>query len=228
MKKYSHLIILFFLSLLIVLAGFSIYFLHQKIQNALNAQERTKLEQEIQTNRIKDLPALAHRYQTIVDNEQYFSLVYPENKVVEIIKDMERIAKDHNVVLTITQKEVIKKKAVKKEEAKSEEEGSEAEAPKELADTLPYEKSILLELKAEGRYLALRKFVHALETAPYALDVLAITASVAPPEEDAVSVVQSQTDSPFLLSSTLPETASVPAQNPAKIIFLLDIALYTQ
>lgn len=220
MKKYSHLIILFFVSLLVTLAIFSIYFLYQKIQNTLNTQERAKLEQEIQNDRIKNLPELEKRYQSIIDNEQYFSLVYSEDKVVEIIKDIERLAKEQQVTLVITQKEVPVKKAAQQ--------GETTEASKELVDTLPYEKSIRLELKAEGQYRALRNFLHAIETAPYALDVIAITGNVAPPEDENGPVIRQPNDSPFLLSGTPSEEIFAPSVNASKIIFLIETALYIQ
>lgn len=227
MKKYSHFIILFSLSLLIILAVFSIYFLYQKVQNTLNTQERAKLEQEIQNDRIKNLPDLEKRYQSILSSEQYFSVVYPEDKVVDIIKDIERIAKEQQVTLVITQKEVPKKKAAAAEESGQGRESAEA-APKELVDTLPYEKSIRLELRAEGQYQALRTFLHAIETAPYALDVLALTGSVAPPEDGNSPVTRQPNDSPFLLSGTPVEETPAPQLNTSKIIFLIETALYIQ
>ena len=217
-------------------ALFGVYFLHKKVQNALNAQERIKLEQEIQEEQITNLPALAGRYQKIVENEQYLGILYSEDRVVEIIKDIERLAKEREVTLVITQKEVAKKKPAKKEEATSEKkeeadgekEQKEAPAAKTLEDSLPYEKHIRLELKAEGSYVAIRKFLHALETAPYALDVLSLNGALSPSEEEEQPVAPTTTDSLFLLSGSLPEEEAEPAVRIGKTTFLIETALYIQ
>lgn len=231
MKKYSNLFLFLGLSSLIAVSIFGVHFLYQKVQNALNTQQRIALEQEIQTEQIKNIPELATRYQKILDNEQHFAFLYSEDELVEVIKDMERLAKEQGITLTITQKEVPKQKASLKKGEIAEEEGSETIAvatPKELVDNLPYEKSIRLELKAQGSYLALRNFLHALETAPYALDILALQGTVAPPENGDQPVARAQTASPFLLGSNQPEATGETAVNPNRILFLIETALYIQ
>ncbi len=228
MKKYTHYLILLALNLLIAGSIFGIYFLYQKIQNALHTQERIKLEQEIQTQQIKNLPELSARYRNILAHEQYFNLLYTEDRVVEIIKDMERLAKEQQVALTITQKEVPLKKAPKKGTSNQDKEGEAAEeAPKELADTLPYPKHIRLELKAIGSYVAIRNFLHKLETAPYALDVLSVQGSVAPKDDDA-PVARVQSDNPFLLSTPVEGEEAPPVTQATDILFLIEVALYIQ
>jgi hypothetical protein len=225
MKKYSHYFILLLLNILIAVSVFGMYFLYQKVQNALNTQERIKLEQEIQTEQINNLPELAERYQTIAENEQYFTLLYTEDQVVNIIKDIERLAREQQVALVITQKEIpAKKKPAKEKDGETKEE----EKPKELGDTLPYEKQIRLELKAEGRYLAIRNFLHKVETSPYALDVLALQANLAPVDEETASVSRPTGDSPFLLLGTQPGEEAPAAPTTDRVIFLIETALYIQ
>lgn len=233
MKKINHLITFVILSALITATLFGVYFLHKKVQNALNAQERMRLEQEIQEEQITNLPALAERYQKIVENEHYLGILYSEDRVVEIIKDIERLAKEREVTLVITQKEVAKKKPAKKEEAeaskeKEAKEEKEVKESKTLEDSLPYEKHIRLELKAEGSYGAVRKFLYALETAPYALDVLALEGALSPPSDEEQTVVPAATDSLFLLSGSLPEEENVPAVRLGKVTFRIETALYIQ
>lgn len=209
--------------------------MYKNIQNALNAYERIALEEEIQAEQIKNLPELGLRYQKILENEQYFRFLYSEDRVVEVIKDIERLAKEQNIALTITQKEIPKKKAPEKKEApadakQGEEKKQEAPKPKELADTLPYEKYIWLELKAEGEYRALRNFLQSLETAPYALDILALQGDVAPvAEEDRLVVSPSSNENPFLLSGdSVSEVRNDAVKTPNKVIFIMETALYIQ
>lgn len=229
MKKYTHYLVFLILNLLIAVSVFALYFLYQKIENALNTQERIKLEQEIQAQQIKNLPQLASRYQKILDNEQYFTLLYSEDKVVDIIKDIERLAKEQSVTLTITQKEIPVQKAAK---ADAKADGGEAnkttEAPRQLVDTLPYEKNIRLELRAKGKYLAIRNFLHKLETAPYALDVLSIEGNIAPKEDENTSVVAPQSASPFLLSGPVTNSEEPEVLLPTDVVFLIEVALYIQ
>lgn len=226
MKTYSHLIIFFTLTLLIGASGFGIYFFHQKVQGALDAGERLKLEQEIQEEQIRNLPELSSLYNHITESESYFSLLYPEDRVVEIIKDIERVAKEQGVALTITQKEIPKKKATPKEKTESKEGEEKApEKPKELVETLPYEKHIRLELKAEGSYQAVRNFLNVLETAPYALDVLTLTGTLAPPEEGTTE--RPKVGTPFLLEGSAPPEEQK-AASTGKVVFLIETALYTQ
>ncbi len=227
MKKYIHLLLFLTLTSLIILSVFGVYFLYQKIQSALHSQERIQLEQEIQAEQIKNLPELASHYQQILENEHYFKILYSEDKLVDVIKDIERLAKEQGVSLTITQKEVEKKKAPPKKQEAAGETSQTSAGAKELAGDAPYEKSIRLELKAEGSYLALRNFLHAVETAPYALDVLALQGSVAPPEEGDRPVVRAQSDNPFLLSGNQ-SVAVEPTPRSDKILFLIETALYVQ
>lgn len=229
MKKYTYSIFLFVITLFIVAGLFGVYFLYQKVQSALHTQERMALEQEIQEQQLKNLPELSGLYYRITESEHFFSLLYPEDRVVEVIKDIERLAKEQALELSITQREVPKKKAVTKKEdaAENEDAAKQSEAtPKALADTLPYEKHIRLELQARGQYQAIRNFLHALETAPYALDILALHGGIAPPKEGAP--VRPTGDNPFLLQSTPVSEETVPTGASAEVLFVIETALYTQ
>jgi hypothetical protein len=230
MKKYTHIIILIVLTLFIAACIGGVYFLYQKVQSALYTKERIALEQEIQEEQIKNLPQLSSLYYKVTESEQFFSLLYSEDQVVEVIKDIERLAREQQVTLTITQKEVPVKKAAAKEKAEEGEEGDakkkEPEKPKTLVDTLPYEKHIRLELKADGQYLAIRNFLAALETAPYALDVLAINGSLAPKEEG--EPVHQSSGSPFLLQGSPIEEGESIVPTSGKVTFIIETALYTQ
>jgi hypothetical protein len=229
MKKYTHYFVFLILNLLIAVSVFGIYFLYQKIENALNTQERIKLEQEIQAQQIKNLPQLSARYQKILDSEQYFTLLYPEEKVVDIIKDIERLAKEQAVTLTITQKEVPEQQAPKAEtKTDASQAAQEPATPKELADTLPYEKNIRLELSAKGKYVAIRNFLHKIETAPYALDVLSIQGGIAPKEDDVAAAPSPQVSNPFLLSGAQSGPTEPVVSLPTDAAFLIEVALYIQ
>lgn len=226
MKKYTHIIIFLFLFIGIVAAIAATVFLAKKIHTALDTQERIKLEREIQKEQIENLPELAKLHAAILEKEQYFTLLYSEDRLVEVIQNIEEIAKGEGITLTITQKEVSQKKASQTEDSKSADKKSE-EKPKTLEESLPYEKHVRLELKANGSYVAIRNFLHKLETAPYALDVLSFTATLAPPEEEASRQPTRITGTPFLLGSNVPaeeETAAPSGQN--KVAAVIETALY--
>lgn len=230
MKKYTYLITFLALTAAIGVVIYGTFFLYGKVKTSLDSQERLALEQQVEKEQLQNLPVLAQTYQKIINNESYFSFLYSEDRVVEIIKDIERIAKEQGVALTITQREVIKKKVTEKKE-EDEDEDEEDKKPKELIDSLPYEKNIQLDLKAEGEYIAIRNFLHKLETAPYALDVLRFTAALAPKDEDdqrsnSTPVIN---DSPFLLQGEV--VTNVESQGPApseKIVANIEMALYLQ
>lgn len=233
MKKNIYLIYFLLFTLGIAATLFGAIFLYKKIMQSLDTQERLALEHQIYTEQISNLPKLAQTEQSVKQNERYFSFIYSEDRVVEIIRDIERLAKEESVTLTITQKEIPKKKPVRKEEdEKDDDTTKKEEAPKELSDTLPFEKHLRLEIKAEGQYSAIRTFLHKLETAPYALDVLSVDAAlVLLSEEDRRAANETVGESsPFLIQGeSVPEgETTTPLSVVQDVLATFEVALYIQ
>jgi hypothetical protein len=237
MKKYKYLISVFIILMLTAALGVALYFILSKTQSTLDEIEKQELEKQIQEEQIKNLPNLEATHNKITSEEGRLTLVYTEEQVVEVIRNIEAIAKTESITLAIAQQKVEEKTKTLKKEASDDKKNESKEGEKEsevLTEKLPFEKSVRLEIRAKGKYQSIRNFIHKIETAPYALDVLSVDGSVAPEEESGkqVNVVKSTTsqssDSPFLLSASGETQEAVAPPAAEQVQFVINVALYTK
>jgi hypothetical protein len=231
MKQYFHLIIFGLIAILIAAAVFGVYFFYGKTHTSLNQQEQIVIRQEAEQRQIAKLPELSILHQKIIDNEKFFGVLYTEEQVIDVIRDIERLAREQGVTLVINQKEALQTAAPKQDDKKEKNDlKQKVEEPKTLAETFPPGKNIRLGLRATGSYGALRSFVHKLETTPYALDIVSLDASLAPSENDTpVAPPAQSSDNPFLLGGDPAQNNDAPREQARnRVIFALDTVLYIQ
>ncbi len=234
MKKYTHIIIFALITGAIAASIFGVYFIQGKIESTLDEIEKKELEAEIRQEQLKDLPLLEAVHQKIITESPRLDIVYTEDRVVEVIRNIEGIAKAEGLDLTISQKAEEKTKPTGKTSSAEDKKESDKkeEKPATLTDTLPFEKSVRLEIRAKGSYKGIRNFIYKLETAPYALDVLSLDAAIAPLDEEEnttkPTVLSTASDTPFLLKAEEVNQEQTTTAIPEKVIFIINMALYTK
>jgi hypothetical protein len=233
MKKYRYLITALIILVLIVGSGVALYFVLVRVQKNLDEIEKKQLEMQIEEEQIKNLPNLEATYKKINSEESKLAVVYTEDRVVEVIRSIESLAKAENVTLTIAQQKAEEKTKPTKKESSDKKDEEKEKKPELLTDKLPFEKSVRLEIRAQGEYKNIRNLIHKLETAPYALDILSLDVSIAPLDEDVIVVAaptaSTVTDSLFLLEGSKPvvEELVIP-RTEEKVVFVINLVLYTQ
>lgn len=229
---------------------FAIFFLHQKINQSLSHREEQDIRAAIDREQIANLPMLQAVQERALAEEQRLTLVYPQSQTVNIIRQIEALAKNEGVTLTITQKDALPKKQPTKPGAATDTQKTSADTgvdtqvnqnkkPKIVAitDKLAFDNAVHVGLEARGEYRAVRNFLHKLETIPYAIDVLGIDISIAPEDTTAKKVFPDantsqpgSVGSPFLLGGSNDQAASVttPIATLEEVVASIDTLLYIQ
>lgn len=234
----------------LVIAGeiFALFYLHQKINQSLSHREEQSVRAAIDQEQIANLPVLKMVQERALAEERRFTLVYPQSETVNVIRQIETIAKNEGVTLTITQKDALPKKQPTKPGAGTDSQktgtdmGTDTQTaqnkkPKAVAisDKLAFDNAVHVGLEARGEYKAVRNFLHKLENIPYAVDVLGVDMSVAPEDTTAKKVSSSTSQpgsegSPFLLggSGDQAESVTVPTAALEEAVASIDTLLYIQ
>jgi hypothetical protein len=242
--------------IILVIAGeiFALFYLHQKISQSLSHREEQKVRVAIDQEQIANLPALKTAQERALAEEQRFTLVYPQSETVNVIRQIETLAKNEGVTLTITQKDALPKKQPTKpgtstntektntdtkEDTKADAQATQNKKPKvvTIADKLAFDNAVHVGLEARGEYKAVRNFLHKLETIPYAVDVLGVDIGVTPEDTEAKNTAPSTSTnqpgslgSPFLLGGSGDQAASVtmPTVTLEEVVASIDTLLYIQ
>lgn len=229
----------------LVIAGeiYILFFLHQKISQSLSHREEQNVRAAIDQEQIANLPVLRAVQERALAEEQRFTLVYPQSQTVNVIRQIESLAKNEGVVLVITQKDALpKKQPAKSTTTDTQATETETKAPQKskpkvpaITDKLAFENAVHIGLEARGEYKSVRNFLHKLETIPYAIDVLGVDVSVAPEDTTAkkTTTTASQSEStgnPFLLSGGNGQEVSTaaPTAAPEEVVASIDTLLYIQ
>jgi hypothetical protein len=243
MKKYRYHIIFLIITLLMGGSLFATYWLKSKVVTELDEQQRLALEEEVKEKQIQDLPHLQETFEQVRRDEGHLDILYTEGRVVEVVRHIESLAKEEGITVAIEQKtnfsdlkQDVKKSSSSDKKSTEKDQGDDKKEEKKaetLVSRLPYEKSLHLAITAKGSYQGIRTLISKLETAPYALDIIALDGSFLPDEEKISSDVSvSGSSNPFLLQAVGTASSEGAARKKlstsGQVSMLLDIALYIQ
>lgn len=167
---------------------------------------------ERQISRIQEFES---QFQEIIAGEEALRILLSEDQIVDFVKTLENLASDAGVEIAIEAKEsnaIIEKKPVKPA-TQSAADGAAAPAAESkkaklgLIDQLPYDRYLHINVSLKGEYADIVRFLHKMETLPYALDVLGIDVRLNTDTEERGSVPESGRN-PFML---VPSGNDVPA-----------------
>ena len=150
--------------------------LHGKIAEERDNIEKLRAQEENAAKKIQRLPEFQAQADLI--DKQMLPLVsmLSEAKVVDFIKHIEELASQTGNTVVITQSAVQKKAAlpapVKVDAADTAAPVPAAKVSTAIADNLPWDSDLRLNLSVTGPYPKVIQFLHKIETLPYELDVL--------------------------------------------------------
>lgn len=211
--------------------------LQNKVIGKANTIEAEHVLQANQENRVKELPQLRTQYDFILKNEGVVDTLISHDQVVPFIENIESLAHDNAVEIVITSRESgVKKKpaaiAKKGTESNAGDDKGAAEKKNEKKDesimgNLPLEKYMALRFDVRGKYADAVRFLHQVESLPYAVEVVALDIRHFEPDASAAAAKSLPAGSAFLsMGDTSGPVGKLPLEDLVQALF--DIIVYTK
>lgn len=197
------------------------------IRTRMDDTQKFSVLQEYHRAQLDRLPALEEQYNLIMSGEKQLDIILTKEHLVEFIETLERLADEAGVGVAfasvdnafLESKVTLTEKTAKKDVAKELEipEEGVSKKPSSKKETgiiadLPLKKFLRLTVTVTGTYPEIVRYLHKLETLPYALDVIGMDIQ-AQSEKDRGIQPASGTLNPFLSTEAqvidLPVTALV-------------------
>jgi len=213
--------------------------LQNKVIGKANMIEAERVLQANQESRVKELPELRTQYDFILKNEDVIDTLINHDQVVPFIENIEALAHDNAVEIVITSRESgVKKKpaaSVKKGAESSvgnDKSATEAEKKNEKKDesivgNLPLEQYMPLRFDVRGKYADAARFLHQVESLPYAVEVVALDIRRFDPDVSAAAAKSSPAGDAFLsVGGIAAPVGKLPLEDLVQALF--DIIVYTK
>lgn len=230
-SRFKPIVMQLILFVVIGLIGwFGIRLLLLTIQEKMNDIQKLSVTREHREKQLERLPDLEAQHTLIGEHEDWLGIILTKDRIVEFIQEIEQLAQDENVVVEIESRDnafleskvtALEKKDTPEKSATTPTEKAEmaAEPMKKAAVSketgivteLPYKKYLKLTITVTGDYGNVVRFLHRLETLPYALDVIGLNLKQRSEESDRATP-ESGTLNPFA-----GETPAEPQITAAKV-----------
>ncbi|NTW15637.1 MAG: hypothetical protein HGA38_04720 [Candidatus Moranbacteria bacterium] len=145
--------------------------------------QKSHAKSENDQRKVSRLPEFQEQSAVIADNASLLRLLLPEEKVVDLIKDVEGVSRQVGGKVTISKGSGLGDLAKPVSGATKD----QSEIPGSgLFKTMPEGKTLGLTVTFSGTYTAAVEFLHKVETMPYFLDVLSIDIRPSEPSDEPV------------------------------------------
>lgn len=207
------------------------------IQTKMDDIQKLAFTREHREKQLERLPDLEAQHAIIDEHDERLEIILTKDRLVEFIETLERLAVDEEVVIEIESREnafLESKVTVKEKKETPAKTATPADKSDEVAETpkkapasketgiiteLPLKKFLKLTITVTGKYGNIVRYLHRVETLPYALDVIGMNIKERPSDADRITL-GSGTLNPF------GESAPVQTEKPKKV-FVLDAVFDT-
>lgn len=244
-KKYkSFIILLTLIAAIICIALFGILPLRQSINKKMRDIQEFYAGRENREKQVGKLPELQGQYDAIIENEKILDILIAEGGIVDFVKTLEQLAKEVNVAMEISSKDNGKIVEAKKPEAKTDkasnadqpsvsEESNIKEKTPSILDSAPFDRYLVLNIKAEGSYEDIVVFLNKVETLPFGLDVIKVDIKKKDAENNSSSVNRGNLANPFSIlgdgkTLTEQEQLLVDEKNKENAEAVFDVLVYVK
>jgi hypothetical protein len=199
---------------------------------------------ENREKQVSTLPELQDQYDAIIENEKTLDILIAKDGIVDFVKTLEQLAKEVNVVMEISSKENGKIIEAKKPEVKTDkannadqssvsEGGNTKEKTPSILDSAPFDRYLILNIKAEGRYEDIVMFLNKVETLPFGLDIIKVDIKKKDTENNSSSVNRGNLSNPFSMlgsGETLTAQSQLPVdeKNKENVEAMFDVLVYVK
>lgn len=164
---------------------------------------------ENRISQMEKLPDLQSQFENIQIEENALQILLSEERVVDFVQTLERLARETGVHVVIQSKtgtiieEKPKPKAAPKkagtEVSEAEVSDKKSKTPATLLESVPFDRYLHVEVVVKGEYKTIVTFLHKMETLPLGLDVIGMTMGIRD-QEDLTNVVATDPGrNPFLI-----------------------------
>lgn len=218
-KKYAPYAVLAGLIVLMALiVWLGVMPMRQAISGKMDDIQKFYTARENRERQVARLPELEEQFREIVAGEEAMRILLEEDRIVDFVKTLEELAAETGVEIVIESKEssaIVEKKPTAK--APAEADGAASTASKKtakqgIADQLPYDRYLHINVSLKGEYADIIRFLYKMETLPFALDVIATDVRLNEDTEER-SVVPEAGRNPFMLVPVGDAALVVPSQD---------------
>lgn len=170
-KKYqSEIISIGYVMAVILLVYFGLLPFERKIKNQADKIQEKTLENEIFEKRITKVSSLESEFNEYQQNRSRMGLFLLEREEIDFIKKIEALGEESESKISLKileENDKNKKIDIPKDKKTEKEEGG-------IMEEVPYKNFLSLEIKLEGSYEGLMKFLRKIEKTDYYVDVVSL------------------------------------------------------
>lgn len=179
-KEYIITISIFFFGILLIWYG--IIPIHKMIQSQMNRTQEILTDREIRDELVASLADVREQKNLVEEREHQLDVVIPKSKIVDLVKDIEALAKETDNAIVIDSRDQSIVAVGQSKPKKDSEQASDKDVEKSLIESLPSEHRLLIAIKLTGDYDNIARFIQRLEAMPNATDIVALSLSVQQPK----------------------------------------------
>lgn len=207
------------------------------IQEKMDDIQKLSVTREHREKQLERLPDLEAQHALISEHEDRLGIILTKDRIVEFIQETEQLAQEEGVAVeiksrdnafleskvTVTEKKDVPAKSAATPTDKAEaaaEPAKKAPASKEtgIVTELPLKKYLKLTITVTGEYGNVVRFLHRLETLPYALDVIGLNMKQRTEDADLIST-GSAVFNPFVGEATAEVLPKISKVNVLEAVF---------
>lgn len=249
-KKYTPLtILLILLTTISCIVWLGILPLKESINGRMRNIQEFYADRENRDKQIGKLPELQRQYEAVMEDEKILNILITEGAVVDFVKILEQLASETNITMDISSKDNGKIIEPKKPEVKADpprlgeagkandtnqpadlEKGNLGKVPS-ILDTAPFDRYLFLNVKAEGQYADIVKFLGKLEALPFGLDVIKVEIKKKDAENNSSPAKRGDIANPFSIlggGSIVTPQEPLPVEKKDAIEAMFDIIVYVK
>ncbi|MDD5084066.1 MAG: hypothetical protein PHT88_04050 [Candidatus Moranbacteria bacterium] len=163
----------------VALVWFGMIPMQKRIKDQMNRSQEVMTDQEIHDELVASLSDVLDQKDVVEAKENQLQVVINRSDIVDLVKDIEALAKETNNTIAIDAKDQLAAASANK--LKKSTTTDEKAAEKTIIDTLPSEHSIGIAIKLTGSYSDIVAFIQKLESMPYETDIVAFSLAVYQP-----------------------------------------------
>lgn len=197
-KNLSFVIMAGLLAAMGSIAWFGIAPLRGSIAEKRDEIQKFYTTRENRERQIAKLPELREQFETILADEKALDILLQENRIVDFVKTLEGLAAETGTRIVIKSKDG--ETAAKQKKALAAAAPTGKNEKKGIADNLPLDRYLHLEVALTGGYGDIVSFLSKMEALPLALDVIGVEMKIQEDDRDSRSPVSGSGVNPFLLT----------------------------
>jgi Tfp pilus assembly protein PilO len=203
-KKYvPYAVMAGLIALMALIVWLGVLPMRQAISEKMDDIQKFYAVRENRERQVARLPELEEQFREIAAGEDTLRILIDEEHIVDFVKTLEGLASEMGTEIAIEAKEsnaiVEKKPAAKAPAADGEAAAAGKKTKQTIADMLPYDRYLHINVSLKGEYADIVRFLHKMETLPFALDIIGVEVRLNTDTEERNAAAPAAGRNPFML-----------------------------